>query len=299
VGVRLDRRRFLGAALTLTTAGAASRGRSAPAPSRIVSMDYGLTETMLALGAAPLAMPDAQDWSTWVVEPPLPASVQNLGSDQEVNLELLVSLKPDLILVTPYLDDLTPTLERIAPCERLAIYEEGGASPLPRAEEVTGRIGALLGAPARAARYLEASRAQFEADRNRLAAAPRAPLLLVNVIDARNVRVYGAKSLWQDVLDRLGWPNAWTRPTSYWGFATVGVEELAAAGADATLVAFEPIPPDALPTLNRSPLWRDLPFVKNGRILKLAPAFMFGAVPSARRFSRLLTAALADAAPTR
>ena len=288
----MTRRRFCGA-MGLAALGGAPGGAGAAAGRRIVSMDYALAETMIVLGAPPIAMPDGQDWGKWVVDPPLPASVANLGSEQEINLEFLASLKPDLILTTPYLDALVPTLERIAPCERLAIYDAGGAGPLARAEDVTRRIGALVGRTDGAERYLAEAKAQFALDKARLAAGTPTRLLLVNFIDARHVRVYGAKSLWQDVFDRLDRSNAWTRPTTYWGFATVGIEELAGAAPDTTLISFEPVPADAMATLERSPLWRNLPFARPGRTLTLPPALMFGAVPSARRFSSLLTQRLA------
>ena len=260
-------------------------------PTRVVSFDDGLTETLVMLGRPPIATADRQDWSVWTVEPLLPDSVQNLGSAQELNTELLVSLKPDLILTTPYLDGLLSTLQRIATCERLAVYEPGGDTPVPRAEAVTRRLSALLGIPEQGETLIAATREQFAADKARLSQLQPGPLLLVNFLDDRHVRVYGAKSLWQDVLDRIGLTNAWTGATTYWGFATVGIEQLAAV-RDATLVVFAPIPADTWPTLRRSSLWSNLPFVKAGRMVNLPAILMFGTLPAAGRFSRLLTARL-------
>ena len=77
----------------------------------------------------------------------------------------------------------------------------------------------------------------------------------------------------------------------------MGIEALAAAPPDALLVCFDPIPADVLPTLRDSALWRALPFGRPGRMICLPQAFVFGAVPSARRFARLLVEALAPVAP--
>ena len=66
---------------------------------RFASMDYGLAETLICLGCPPVALVAAQDWGRWVVEPPLPESVVNLGTSREPNLELLQSLKPDAIYI--------------------------------------------------------------------------------------------------------------------------------------------------------------------------------------------------------
>ena len=40
---------------------------------RVVSLDFGLTETLLALGAAPVGMPGPAQYRQWVIEPVLPA----------------------------------------------------------------------------------------------------------------------------------------------------------------------------------------------------------------------------------
>lgn len=285
-GAILGRRSLIKAALLMVAVPA-----RAGEPQRVACLDYALAETMLALGKVPSALPETTDWMRWVVEPPLPASVVNLGRDREVNLELLQSLKPDLILSTPYLAEITPLLERIAPVEIYGIYEEGGASPLPRAIEVTRRLAQRLGATAAGERLIASTTARFALDRSRLGRTADLPVLAVSFMDARHVRVYGAKSLFQDVLDALGLPNAWRGETNYWGFATVGIEALADCGA-ATLVYLDPLPPDALPTLERSSLWRALPFVREQHLARLAPVLMFGALPSAQRFSRLLTSAL-------
>ncbi len=85
-------------------------------------------------------------------------------------------------------------------------------------------------------------------------------------MDTRHVRVYGAKSLFNDVIERCGLANAWRGETNYWGFATVGIEQLARDAAGARLIYLEPIAPDVLAALARSPLWNSLPFVRAGRV---------------------------------
>ena len=113
------------------------------------------------------------------------------------------------------------------------------------------------------------------------------PLLLVSFIDNRHARVYGGSSLYADTLAWLGVENAWSRPVGYYGFATVGIEELATR-EEVELVAVEPVPPDIDRALSTSPLWNELPFVKAGRKGRIPPVFMFGALPSAQRFADLL-----------
>ena len=257
---------------------------------RVVSLDWALAETMLAIGVTPVAVVAADDWAQLVVEPALPASVADLGLAQDVNFELIADLRPTLILTSPFLKNLEHTLRRIAPVVPLSVFDEGGA-PLGQRRVVTLTLGDLLDRHLEAEQYLERAEQTFDAERTRLAALSPRPLLLLNFIDARHVRVYGGSSLYQNVLARLGLSNAWNRPTGYFGYATVGVEQLA-TDRDLHCIVFDPVPPDAGPTLRDSPLWSRLPFVRAGHVSFLPPTLMFGAMPAALRFARLLTTTL-------
>jgi ferric hydroxamate transport system substrate-binding protein len=280
---RFDRRRFIS-----SVAIAALLERFAPAETglRVASLDWALAETMLALGQTPIGIVAASDWDRFVVEPPLPRSVIDLGLQQEINFELLASLKPDLILTSPFIQDAEPILKTISETLSLSIFEKG-THPLERPLLLTKVIGERLGCPQAANAFLSAAEQTLDSYRARVTALRPLPVLLVNFIDPRHVRVYGGSGLYQNVLDRIGVVNAWTGATNYWGYSTVGIEKLAST-MNLRLLAFEPIPPDARATLERSPLWSQLPFVKAEQVSFLPTVFMFGAMPSALRFARLL-----------
>jgi ferric hydroxamate transport system substrate-binding protein len=288
---RVSRRRLLAAvaALPLT-----ARVGQAAAPVRVVSLDWALAETMIALGRPPIAIVAAGDWNRFVVEPPLPDGVIDLGLQPEINFELLASLRPDLILTSPFVQEIEPYVRRIGETLQLSIFEPGPV-PLEQPRRLMLTLGARLGREAEAQRYLDAADRLFDGYRDRLRTRASRPVLLVTFIDGRHVRVYGGAGLYQNVLDRIGVRNAWTADTTYWGYATIGIERLATRD-DVQLVAFEPIPPDAQPTLQRSPLWSQLPFVREGRMVVLPSVLMFGAMPAALRFARLLADALAPQA---
>ena len=152
---------------------------------------------------------------------------------------------------------------------------------------------ARLGRKAIAEHYLAAASQTFDAARDRMAKLQIRPLLLATFIDGRHVRVYGGSSLYQNVLDRIGLTNAWTKPTGYFGYATVGIEELA-TDRNVQFITFDHLPPDVKPILRESTLWSRLPFVRSGHISTLPPTLMFGGMPAALRFTRLLTATLAS-----
>jgi len=276
--------------LALAAACAAPAVRAGSCATRIAALDWALAETLIALGHDPIAIVGASDWNRFVVEPALPPRVADIGLEQQINYELLAQLRPDLILTSPFAQQREPILRRIAPTERFAVFAPS-ATPLGWPRALTRSLGERVGRGAQAEEYLRQTEERFTDYRQR-AQAVRAPaLLLVSFLDARHARVYGGDGLFQNVLNRLGLRNAWTGGTNYWGFATIGIERLA-TDREVRLIAFEPIPGDVRPTLAQSPLWLDLPFVRAGRVSVLPPVLMFGALPAARRFARLLVAEL-------
>jgi ferric hydroxamate transport system substrate-binding protein len=122
------------------------------------------------------------------------------------------------------------------------------------------------------------------------------PLLVVSFADSRHARVYGADSLFGNVLTRLGLANAWSRPTNDWGFSLATVEDIAAA-SDARLVYVDPTPPEVLRSLSGDGLLAHLPVVRSGRSRRLASTWAFGDVTAAARFAGLLAEALTDREP--
>lgn len=265
-----------------------SRAAAAPRP-RVVSLDYGLAQTLIGLDRPPVGLAASNVWSTWVVEPPLPPGIVNLGTARETNFELLQQLSPDLILSTPYLERLRPMLARVAPVESLTIYATD-SPPWPNLVAVTRRLGDLLGASAQTEAFLTEIEATLQICTPRIDRWRDRPILPVLFQDARNVWVFGRNSLYDDVLRRFGLVNGWTCPTNAWGFAAVGMEALAAV-RDARLVCFDPVPPEALRLIADSPIWRATGFSGPGRVIRLPPVLAFGMLPSAIRFARLLAEA--------
>ncbi|QRM32614.1 ABC transporter substrate-binding protein [Microvirga sp. VF16] len=286
---RVSRRGLIGGAL----AGIVATGlRAAPGQPRVISLDWGLAETLLALGIAPVGLPEAAPYADWVVEPALPPDITDIGLRVEPNFELMAALRPDLIVGIPEHELLRPQLERIAPFLAVPIYAPDG-SPYHRSEQAARLIGEWSDRATAAERLIAETRSRIAA----VAAAirmPQPPLYIANFIDRRHLRVYGRHGLFQDVLDRLGLQNAWSGGTNVWGFATLGVEALAGT-LQARLFYLEPVPQEARRTIAEGPLWRHLPLVRRGAAAVLPPVLMFGTLPAAARFARVLGTALAAA----
>lgn len=284
------RRRLLAALPAALLAGLPASASVLP---RVVSLDYGLASTLLALGVPPVGISERAAWADWVVAPELPAGVAELGISSEPNLEVLARLAPDLILVTPWLDAQIPRLERHAPVLRLDTFLWTGRPILDACIASTRRLAVRIGREGAAETLLDRMEALFAECRARLAPHAGRPVVLAHFWDARHVRISGDPSLFADVLGLIGLRNGWDQPTGAWGFQTVPVEELSrVTDPEAMLLIFDPLPEGALDRLGRSPLWRALPLTAPGRILRMPPVLLFGMVNEAMRFARLVTDAM-------
>lgn len=257
---------------------------------RTVCLDWALAETLIALQHPPIAIVAAGDWPRFVIEPKLPNSVRDLGLQQELNLEMMARLQPDLILSSPFIGHLDNLLTTIAPTHQFEIFKHTD-EPLGHAKALTRAVAKLINRTDQADELLAAAEAEIQGYREQLSTVTAGRLLLISFMDERHVRVYGGTGLFQNVLNMLGLVNAWKNPTGAWGFATIGIERLAEADAD-HMISAGPVPAGIRRKLAASPLWNQLPVIKRRRISVLEPTLMFGAIPAAQRFARLLTTAL-------
>ena len=261
---------------------------SVPLP-RIATVDWTIAETLLALGVTPLAVGDAGPYQAWVGEPRLPAGVVDIGLRTQPNRELLAELKPDRILISPLAAPLAPTLSRIAPVSTIALYD-AQTDLWQRLHEVTLTLARMVGKTAEGERLL----AGLDRDLASMQAglpADLPPLLVVQFIDERHVRVFGRHSLFDAVMTRLGLRNGWQEQTNDWGFSVVSIEQFMTLPT-ARLVVVDPIPVGVSERLQEPGLWQHLPLVRQAPVLHLPAVWSFGGVLAARRFAGLLSDAL-------
>lgn len=259
----------------------------------IATLDWTIAETLIALKAPPQAVGQVEDYHAWVGEPRLPDDVTDLGLRSQPNMERLAAMEPERILISPMFGSLAPQLARIGPVDSFELYTPG-QDTWERMLELTRELGRLASREAAAESLIEDTEAYLSAQRETLPET-RFPLLMVQFMDARHVRVFGGNSLYQAVLDRLGLENAWTRDTNYWGFTLVGIEEL--IGVEAHLVIVEPYPMGVKEQLATSGLWHRLHGVEQDAVSTLPAVWSFGALPSARRFAEELLNALTAQGP--
>lgn len=257
---------------------------------RIAVLDWPWAETLLALKIAPLAVAEAGLYRKRVVTPALPDGTIDLGLRSWPNIELLKSLRPDLILTQANYGISAAILEPIAPTLALPLFTPE-RRPLHFAEAGLLDIATRLAREPQAEAFLASFNAELEDIRQSLSGYDGRPLLIAKFADDRMLDIYGPGSLFQDVLDRLGLANAWIQSGNHWGFSTAGLDAIARA-PEARLVIIEPGPSSSLAS---SDLWKALPAVRADRVVTIPPTWVFGGMPSARRFAAVLGKALASA----
>ena len=255
------------------------------------TVDWTIAETLLAIGAPVNSVAQQSDYHQWVGEPRIPSSATDMGLRTQPNLELLAQVPPEQTLISAMFAGLTPRLERIAPVTSFALYSPD-TNTWQEMQTLTRQLGELTERQPQAEQLITETNALMDSLRESRPDTP--PLLMVQFMDARHVRVFGDNSLYNAVLEQLTLPNAWDEATNAWGFALVGIEALARY-PEATLVIIDPVPIGVEEQLKKSGLWQQLPSVRNDRLLRLPPVWSFGALPSAQRFARELSGALETA----
>ncbi|MFU1872078.1 Fe(3+)-hydroxamate ABC transporter substrate-binding protein FhuD [Citrobacter portucalensis] len=258
-------------------------------PLRIVALEWLPVELLLALGITPYGIADIPNYKLWVSEPPLPDSVIDVGLRTEPNLELLTEMKPSFLLWSAGYGPSPEKLARIAPGRGFNFSD--GKKPLAVARQSLQEMAQLFNLQASAERHLT------EYDRFIASLKPRfmqrgaRPVLLTSLLDSRHMLVFGSNSLFRDVLDEYGIPNAWQGETNFWGSTAVSIDRLAAY-KDVDVLCFDHGNDKEMAALMSTPLWQAMPFVRGGRFQRVPAVWFYGATLSAMHFARILDNAL-------
>lgn len=258
-------------------------------PHRIVALEWLPVELLLALGVTPYGVADVPNYNLWVNEPALPDSVIDVGLRTEPNLELLIQMKPSMIVWSSGYGPSAETLARIAPGRGFNFSD--GKHPLTLAEKSLMEMAAMLDMTPQAERHMAIFNQTVERYAPRFRTRGNRPVLMMCTMDERHVLVIGANSLFQQVLDRWGVKNAWQGETNFWGSSIVGIERLAAI-KDADVLCFEHGDDALYQRVAATPLWQAMPFMRQQRFQRVPAVWFYGATLSAMHFCRVFDAAL-------
>lgn len=258
-------------------------------PKKVVALDWALTETVLSLGVELTGIADTKGYQQWVVEPALSGSEIDLGARREPNLELLMEIKPDVILISKHMTPAYEQLQRIAPVLVFSVYSEN-KQPLNAAKSITTSLGKLFDKEQQAEQVIAQTDEVFaiNADKVRQAGKSDKALLFARFINDKTLRIHSEGSLAQSTIAAMGLRNDWQEETNLWGFTTAGTEKLA-EHQKANVMIFGPLTNRERKKLTKSPLWQAMEFTRTDSVYELPAIWTFGGLIAAQRFSDHIT----------
>jgi iron complex transport system substrate-binding protein len=247
---------------------------------RVVALEWTYVENLLALGVQPVGVADRDGYGNWVQVPlALDASVADIGTRQEPNLEAIAALNPDVILAVSFRTGQNyEALNAIAPTVVFDPYPTNNT----HYEEMLATfssIGQIVGREAEAQAILDDLNAHFVAAQAALETAGRSgeTFILAQSFmsgDVPTFRLFTDNALAVQVLEQMGLQNAWDDAPQQFGFSTVDFEAFADTGDTSFFYIAQE---DYRETLVASPLWNGLPFVQSERAYWLGgDVWLFG-----------------------
>ncbi|MFH0290127.1 iron-siderophore ABC transporter substrate-binding protein [Vibrio owensii] len=248
-------------------------------PVRVAALNWDIAEQVIELGVTPVAVPDIAGYSDWVVQPAIPEGVADIGTRTEPNFSALKKLNPDVILIASPQKDLQERLSEIAPVFYYQTYSEQHSNAAAAIENFK-KIAQLLGKEEQANNKLTAMDARIAVLKAELAKAypgDKPKVTSFRFASTTSVYIYGDNSIPQYALEQLGFENAMDLPASQWGISQKRMTELKKVKNGIALY-FEPFPYQD--KLNQSPIWKSMPFVRNGQFSPVDASWSYGGAMS-------------------
>lgn len=263
----------------------------AQAQPRVVALSWEAAEHLLKLDITPIAVADAEDYRAWVVRPGLPDEVPSAGSRTEPNLQLLAQLKPELIVISPLLEDIRPQLARIAPVASYSSVSQEQDNYLVARDNYLA-LAQRFGREEQALNELAAMQARVDELHRRLVEHFQGRLPKVTVIrfsSPATVSISGANSMADHAMQLLHLQPADSLSGSRLDVVQSPVTALAGI-EEGVVLHIEPFAEQD--QLFDTPLWQAMPFVREGRFAAMRSTWTHGGVFSIEYLAEAITEAL-------
>ncbi|QTX04945.1 iron-siderophore ABC transporter substrate-binding protein [Agromyces archimandritae] len=260
---------------------------------KVAVLEWQQIEDVLTLCLTPVAVADADGYRTWDTAEELPASVKDVGTRQEPNLDALFAAEPDLVIVEAGTRDdaIIGQLEEYG-VPVMATIGADAEDPIAQMLGTFDLIAQATGREERAAVVTDEFE-QYLADA-KAAVADANPEVTEFVffdgwVDGGNVslRPFGQGSLIGELGEELGLTNAWTGEVdAAYGLGQTDIEGMTTIG-DANLYYTGTADPDSesfVDAAAKNPAWASIPAVSEGRIKPFPPGiWTFGGPRSAEQ----------------
>ncbi|GAB3543137.1 siderophore ABC transporter substrate-binding protein CdtB [Arthrobacter tecti] len=267
---------------------------------RVAGTEWNVIENLVSLGVMPVGVSDIEGYNTWVSSAPLDDTVTDIGLRGEPSIDTLVSLEPDLVLVTDQLVD--GAIEQIEETVPVIVVPGGDSSDnIGQMFENLDMIAKATGAEEQASELKANFDAKVEEGRAAIEEAGAAGTKVAfsdAYVDAGSVsiRPFAPGSLVSDVFAELGLENAWElEGDPAYGLAQTDVEGLTALPEDTHFwyMANDAFGDPYQDELKDNAVWKGLPFVEEGNVHRFPDSiWVFGGPTS---MEQIIDAAVAAA----
>ncbi|WP_217132487.1 iron-siderophore ABC transporter substrate-binding protein [Leucobacter chinensis] len=254
---------------------------------RIVVLEWQQTEDLLTLCVAPVGAASIDGFATYINAETLPESVVNVGERGEPDLDAIYATDPDLIIIEANSpdDELLKKLEK-GDVPVLATVGTDTSGQIDNMKKVFSLIAEATGRTERAEQVIgefdeHLAKAKTEVS---TASLPTTDFVFFDGwIESGNVviRPYGEGALFTELGEELGLTGAWTDSVdaSYgsggvdpaYGLAQTDIEGLIGVGDVNLIFANDGTPDSYVLELEKSPIWKSLPAVKDERAFEFPP----------------------------
>ncbi|MGP9576173.1 ABC transporter substrate-binding protein [Halomonas sp. AOP42-D2-25] len=193
--------------------------------SAVAAFDLPIAETLIELGVSPVIVTQESSFNFWtgntyesshVIESGLPGP----------NMELLQQVLPSRVLLAPWQANQDVQLSSIAPVHVVDNYPYTVENNVwDGLLKFTYELGEVAEQQQQANHLVQETQARLASLREHVTKGCT-PLLFIQLLDERHIRVFGDNSFVHAVSQQLGLCNAWKGATNQWGYAQVGVENL-------------------------------------------------------------------------
>ena len=256
----------------------ASNNQSTP---KVMTPDWGIAATLVAMGYPPVAMGDKPFYKEWVGKPLIPTTTYDVGTRYQPNPEMFSQLDIDLVIDRAFYEHLRPMYGEL-PIHSIELNSTNRVATWDDFIEPTLELGRSINQPKAAQDYLDNSKNQIaQAGQTFHSRYPHIKkLAVVQFADTNNLRMFSYNSLFQPALDVMGLELVAFADGNEWGFSPIMLGDLAKLDDDTCLVVVEPIGDLLKLELESSLVWQRLNYsfdedsksANKGRCLALLPA---------------------------
>ncbi len=274
-----------------------------PAPAtKVVSLEWGLTENLVALGVKPVGQADVKGYNVWAKAAPIDAATADVGTRGEPSLDAIIALDPDLVVtVTDVPENVIAQIAKQVPV--VALRGSDGTDPIGYMRRTVTVLAQATGTQAQGEKLLAGFDAKIAQGKDALAKAGRAeaPFVMADgwiESGTVSVRMYTPTSFFGGIAAELGLKNQWpSGGDKDYGLAQTDVEGLTKIKDEKTAFVYAASDADGgdpfVKGLAGNAVWKQLPFVKAGNVHRLPDGiWMFGGPPSAGAYVDALVDAL-------